>query len=307
MDTIQENQAIKTSLISQRDERASTSSTGSDTVPLVRDCGKEDSSFIDVENSRNTKSAKEMEGETHFSMAFERYFFGKHSAYRERTILGVLLTILLISLIVLVIYVYERMKESNEYYDREIHYLRNKIESRDLEYAEKNPKLTKPAYTGRERKAGTSFAFDKGYDNFGKVMIKVVGSGGLDKSQTDTALNHWQENLRQGNISFYQGREVIIKIAGYYLIQVRMFFKGNENYAGQHLDYGVVRKGLHKETIFISSATRPKDICGRACSLSISEIVRLDEGDMLSIQTKKSGQTFGMYKDKASFGVCKLN
>ena len=62
----------------------------------------------------------------------------------------------------------------------------------------------------------------QGNDNFGKVMIKVVGSGGIDTSQTDTALHLWQENLRQGNITFYQGREVIIKIAGYYLIQVRV-------------------------------------------------------------------------------------
>ena len=162
MDITQENQAIEVSLLSQtdkRDERTSTSSTGSDTSPLVRDCGKNDNLFSDIENQRHTKSSGE--GETHVSMALERYFFGKHSAYRERTILGVLLTILLISLIVLVIYVYERMKESNEYYDREIHYLRSKIESRDLEFAEKKPKMPySQAYTGRERKAGT-FAFGK--------------------------------------------------------------------------------------------------------------------------------------------------
>ena len=86
-----------------------------------------------------------------------------------------------------------------------------------------------------------------------------------------------------------------------------MFFKGNEKYKGEHLDYGVFRRDAHNNPEYLISVTRPKDICGRACSLSASEIVRLDEGDLVSIRTQHAGQSFGMFQDKAIFSLCKLN
>ena len=82
-----------------------------------------------------------------------------------------------------------------------------------------------------------------------------------------------------------------------------MYFKDNNNYKGNHLDFGVVKRSPGRKEAFILATTVPKKHCGEACGAFITEMVYLKIGDRLSIQTKSAGQSFGMYGDRSSFAL----
>ena len=80
-----------------------------------------------------------------------------------------------------------------------------------------------------------------------------------------------------------------------------MFFKNNNDFKGDHLDFGIVKRSLGEKEAFLIATTLPTMSCLYACSKLITDIVHLKVGDKLSIQTKNGGQSFGMFKDRSSF------
>ena len=85
-----------------------------------------------------------------------------------------------------------------------------------------------------------------------------------------------------------------------------MYFKENHQFKETNLDFGVVKRSLGEPEKWLAATTVPKKNCLPACGSSLIEIVHLRKGDCLSVQTKSSGQQFGMFKDRASFSVRKI-
>ena len=120
------------------------------------------------------------------------------------------------------------------------------------------------------------------------------------------AIRGWILHYQYGDISFSEGRNIEIKVSGFYYIQLQMFFFQNGklfrvvNKEKAVMDIAVVNRRSGKR---ILAVTISLNSCINACTKHTSGISYLRNGSILAVNTATPGIYFRMIREKTQFSV----
>lgn len=141
-----------------------------------------------------------------------------------------------------------------------------------------------------------------------RIIMNLVGDGSLIEMKAGQPINDWESKplVKEGEITFYKQTYIQIEADGLYLLQARMFLKGN---GGEEdiLSYTISKRVHRIETKSLVAAAVPSSSCKTACTLPVSTMVHLKAKEMLYLEvTGSKSVKFRMLPDKSSFSCLLL-
>ena len=140
----------------------------------------------------------------------------------------------------------------------------------------------------------------------GKVAISLYGNGQVQIGRAGFPFHSWKCLFKHGDIELAEGRKIVIKRSGLYHLYMQMLFfhnavRSKRNFTvNPAMDFGVTQARTNERLIATLVSIHS---CRVVCTRYIAGIVRLQTGDMLTLDTATPGVYFKMVKEKAFFGA----
>ena len=140
----------------------------------------------------------------------------------------------------------------------------------------------------------------------GIVAISLYGNGQVQIGRAGFPFHSWKCLFKHGDIDLVEGNKIVIKRSGLYHLYTQMLFfcnavRSKRNFTvNPVMDFGVTQVQTNERLIATSVSIH---YCRVACTRYVAGIVRLQTGDMLTVDTATPGVYFKMVKEKAFFGA----
>ena len=138
------------------------------------------------------------------------------------------------------------------------------------------------------------------------TALSLIGNEQVVRGARYLPIRGWTIQYQYGNISFIHGRKIQIKIAGFYYVNLQMFFYQNGkryktvNKEKSVMHIGVVNRRMNKRLL---AATISLTSCMNTCTKHVSGIIYLKNDTILTVHTATPGIYFRMIKEMTHFDV----